>query len=611
MINQEQVDGVSALNERNVNSITFTFGRLKKGVTPAEATDDINSIESYLKKTYPEDERPSTMSLGQLGLSGHYGPSIRAFLAGLMFLAGLILLSVCANLGSLFAARAADRSREVALRLALGAGRLRVLRQLFTEAVLISLAGGAVGLWGAVVLLGRLSVWQPFPHGPLGAIVNPDASVYGVAWLLALASGFLFGAVPVKQVLRTSPYEVIKAGSSGRVGRRVAVRDLLLGAQVAICAVLVISSMVAARGLVRSLHSNLGIEPQNATLVDIDLNMAGYRDYEVPAMQKRMLDAMGSIPGVASTALVGPQPPCRMYNMRSLVFADKTADLRPSNAAADSFTYSISPEYFRAAGTVLLSGRAFTWHDDKNAPRVAVVNPEFASKLFGSTAKAIGGYYKMPDGTRIKVVGIVEQGKHTANLAEAPQPAMFLPILQLPSNETWLVLRSPRDPQQLSAAIRAKLRELDPGLPSYIQTWNIEMGEAFFAPRIAAISLGVLGVIGALLSITGVFGLAAYSVSKRLRELGIRMALGAQRKEVLEAALGRALKLLAIGSGTGLLLGILASRVLASIVSLATPRDPLVLAGAVLAMSLVGLLATWIPARRALSIEPSMLMREE
>ena len=319
----------------------------------------------------------------------------------------------------------------------------------------------------------------------------------------------------------------------------------------------------------------------------------------------------GSIPGVASTGLVGPVAPIRvLWDLHSIVFADKTADLRPSNAAADPDTYSISPEYFGAAGPVLLSGRAFTWHDDKNAPRVAVVNPEFASKLFGSAAKAIGGYYKMADGTRIQVVGIVEEGKYRSP-AEAPQPAMFLPILQLPWNEAWLVLRSPRDPEQLSAAIRAKLRELDPGLLPYIEPWNNDIDGALFAPRMAAISLGVLGVIGALLSITGVFGLAAYSVSKRLRELGIRMALGAQRKEVLEAALGRAFRLLAFGSAAGLLLGIVASRVLASIVYQATPRDPLVLAGAVLAMSLVGLLATWIPARRALSIEPSMLMREE
>ena len=610
MINQEEVNGVSVLNERGIDSeLGFMFGRLKKGVTPAEATGDLNSITSYLKKTYPKDKHPSTMSLGQLGL-GDWKSSIRAFLGGLIFLAGLILLAVCANLGSLFAARAADRSRDLAMRLSLGAGRVRVLRQLFTEAVLLSLAGGAVGLGGAVVLLRWLSDWQPIPQAPLSAIVNPDGSVYGVALLLALASGFVFAAVPAKQVLRTSPYQVIKAGSTGRVGGQIAVRDWMLGAQVAICALLVISSMVAVRGLARSLHTNLGIEPRNTLLVETRLNMAGYRDYEVPPMQQRMIDNLDSIPGVASTGLVSPWPPVRATYSRSIVFADKTIDLRPSNAAADPITYSISPEYFRAAGTALLSGRVFTSHDDKNGPRVAVVNPEFARKLFGSAAQAIGAHYKMPDGTRIRVVGIVEQGKYTSNLAEAPQPAMFLPILQLPSNDTWLVLRSPRDPQQLSAVVREKLREVDPGLSLYIQTWNTEIDAAFFAPRMAAISLGVLGVIGALLSITGVFGLAAYSVSKRLRELGIRIALGAQRKEVLEAALGRAFKLLAFGSAAGLLLGILSSRVLASIVYQADSHDPLVLAGAVLAMSLVGLLATWIPARRALSIDPSMLMRE-
>jgi predicted permease len=611
MINQEQVDGASVLNDRSDLYLDFVFGRLKKGVTPAEAAGDLNLIGSYLKKAYPKDKRPSTMSLEQLGLGGWFGPSIRSSLAGLMFLAGLILLAVCANLGSLFASRAADRSREVALRLSLGAGHLRVLRQLFTEAVLISLAGGAVGLWGAVVILRWLSGWQPMPFGPISFNVNPDASVYGVALLLALASGFLFGAVPVKQVLRTSPYEVIKAGPSSRAGGRFTVRDLMLGTQVAICAVLVVASMVAVRGLSRSLHANLGIEPRNTLLVETGLKLAGYRDSQVPAMQKRMLDAMESIPGVPSTGLVGPLPPIEGGNYRSIVFSDKTADLRPSNAAADPVTYSISPEYFRAAGTVLLSGRAFTWHDDQNAPRVAVVNPEFAGKLFGSADKALGGYYKIPDGTRIQVVGIVEEGKYGLDLAEAPQPAMFLPILQLPSKEAFLVLRSSRDPQQLSAAIRAKLRELDPGLPSFIRTWNTDLGVALFGSRMAAISLGVLGVIGVLLSITGVFGLAAYSVSKRLRELGIRMALGAQRKEVLETALGRAFKLLAFGSGAGVLLGILARRVLALIVYQANPLDPLVLTGAVLAMSLVGLLATWIPARRALSIEPSMLMREE
>jgi ABC-type antimicrobial peptide transport system permease subunit len=294
-----------------------------------------------------------------------------------------------------------------------------------------------------------------------------------------------------------------------------------------------------------------------------------------------------------------------------IVFTDETTDLRPSNAAARPVMYSISPEYFHAAGTALLAGRDITWHDDQNGPRVAVVNQEFARKIFGSVANALGRYFKRRDGTRTQVVGIVQDGKYTPNLAEDPQPAMFLPILQSPSSETWMVVRSNRDPQQLAAAIKSKLRDLDAGLPSFIQKWNKQMDTALFGPRMATVALGVLGVMGAMLSITGIFGMAAYSVSKRLWELGIRMALGAQRKEVLQAALGRPFKLLALGSAAGLLLGILAARVLAFIVYQATPRDPLVLAGVVLAMLLLGLLATWIPAQRALSADPLKLLREE
>ena len=386
--------------------------------------------------------------------------------------------------------------------------------------------------------------------------------------------------------------------------------DLLLGLQIAICAVLVTSSIVAVRGLIRSLHANFGFEPQNAMLMNTDLTMAGYRGDRVPAMQKRMIDAMETIPGAKSVGLVGQYPPLWAGLNKEIVFTDKTADLRPANAAADAGLYSISPDYFKAAGTALLSGRTVTWHDDKNAPRVAVVNQEFARKVFGSVINAMGGYYRILDGIRVQVVGIVEDGKYDS-LTEDPTPATFLPTLQSPSSESYMVVRSDRDPQQLAAAIRSKLRDLDAGLPSYVQTWNEAMSGALFAPRVSTISLGVLGMMGAMLSIIGIFGMAAYSVSQRLRELGIRMALGAQRKEVLEAALGRAFKLLAFGSGAGLLLGILASRVLAFIVYQATPRDPLVLAGVVLAMALVGLLATWIPAQRALSVDPLRLLREE
>jgi predicted permease len=611
LVNQEQVEGVNDLNARGKRWVFMTMGHLKPGVTPAQAVADLNSIGSYLEKTYPKEDDQRTFTLARPSLYGDYlGQPVRAFMTGLMLLAALILLAACANLGSLFAARAADRSREVALRLALGASRARILRQLFTEAVLLSLLGGAVGLWGSVALLHGLSAWQPFSRWPIQVPVNPDVNVYGIALLLTLASGFLFGAVPVRQVLHTDPYEIVKSGSIAKIGTRLTIRDLALVVQIAICAVLVTSSMVAVRGLLHSLHSNFGFEPHNALLADTDLSMSGYRGDSVPEMQKRMIDAVESIPGVTSVGLIDWAPLVSGGERGTHVFTDAATDLKPSNSAADAFAFSISPDYFHAAGTSLISGRTFTWHDDKNAPPVAVINQEFARKVFGSVAIATGRYFKNQDGARIQVVGVVEDGKYD-RVTEDPRAAMFLPILQSPSTQTYLAVRSDRDPTQLSAAIRSTVRELDAGLPLYIGPWNKELDTALFASRMAAMTLGVMGAIGAMLSLTGIFGMAAYSVTKRLRELGIRMALGAQPKEMLQAALGRAFKLLSFGSAAGLLLGILASRVLASIVSQATPRDPLVLAGVVLAMSLLGLLATWIPAHRALSIDPAILLREE
>jgi ABC-type antimicrobial peptide transport system permease subunit len=204
----------------------------------------------------------------------------------------------------------------------------------------------------------------------------------------------------------------------------------------------------------------------------------------------------------------------------------------------------------------------------------------------------------------------VENGKYQT-ITQDQKPAMFLPCMQSPASASYLVVRSQRDPQELAAAMRNKLRQLDSGLPVDTKTWNELLAVVLFPSRVATMSLGVMGTIGAMLSITGIFGMAAYAVSKRLRELGIRVALGAQRTEVLQAVLGRTVRLLALGSGIGLVLGILSTRVLAFIVYQATPRDPLVLTGVVLAMALLGLVATWIPAQRALSVNPMMLLRED
>ena len=609
MVNEEQVEGTSDLNDRGSRSLMMVVGHLKAGVTPAQAVADLNSIGSYLEKTYPKDDHQMNFSLGRPGFFGdEISHPVQAFMAGLMLLAGLILLAACANLGSLFAARAADRSREVALRLALGSSRNRVLRSLFTESVLVALLGGALGVWVAAALLRWLSVWQMFGNFTLQIAVNPDVKVYGVAVLLTLVSGFLFGAVPVSQVLRTSPYEVVKAGSVSRVGRRITTREILLVVQVAICGVLVTSSIVAVRGLARTLHANFGFDPQKVVLVRVDLLMAGYSGDRLPPMQARVLNAVKNIPGVESAGLSDPLLLNDTYNTN--VFTDRAADLSALKAAASAYIFHVSPEYLRAEGTALLAGRNFTLHDAKDSPRVAMVNREFARKIFGSVENAVDGYFKMPDGTRVKVVGIAEDGKYTT-LTEDPHPAMFLPILQSPSNTPWLVVRSSGDLRQLGVDIRRTLHELDPGLPVDIETRYDEMVTVMFPARMATIALGVLGVMGAMLAVTGIFGMAAYSVSKRLKELGIRIALGAQRREVLRAALGRAFRLLVFGSAAGLVFGILASRVLAHIVFQATPRDPLVLVAVILAMSLLGLVATWVPAQRALHIDPVVLLREE
>jgi len=274
------------------------------------------------------------------------------------------------------------------------------------------------------------------------------------------------------------------------------------------------------------------------------------------------------------------------------------------------FRYEVTPGYFAAAATSLLAGRDFTAHDQKGSPAVGILNAEFARRMFGSVDAAMGRFFRLQDGTRVQIVGIVENGKYLST-TEDRQPAVFLCSLQWPAISSYIVVRSQRPPDQLAALVRDTARKVEPGLPADVQSWNTLLGVALFPARMATLALGVLGGIGAILSITGIFAMAAYSVSRRLKELGIRVALGARRTQVLQTALGRALNLLALGSAGGVVLGFLASRVLASVVYGATPRDPFVVAGVILSMALLGLVATWVPAQRALAANPMVLLREE
>ncbi len=609
LVDMKLIAGWDPIDERG-DHFTWVLGHLKPGVTPAAATADLNRIAATLAKTYPAADDGLKFSLARPGLVGDtLGQPARAFMAGVMGLAALILLAACANLGSLFAARIADRSREIAVRMALGSRRKLILRQLFTEACLVSISGGVVGIALAVVILRVLSAWRPIPDIPINVPVNPDIRTYVFALVLALLAGFLFGLVPVRQILRADPWQIIRSGSMSQRLRRFTLRDVLLALQIAICAVLVTSSLVAVRGLARSLTSDYGFHPQGVMLARTDLHMSGYDGDRRVQMERKMLDEAAGIPGVTAAGYAD-RLPLSIGGNDSSVFRDTTSDFRPTNSVADAQQFDVSPDYFRAAGSAMLAGRSLTLNDDKQAPTVAVVNREFARKVFGGVEKAIGGHYKVWGGTRVQVVGVVEDGKYET-LTEDQQPAMFYSFLQQPSSNTWILVRSDRDPEEIAAALQRKLRGIDSSVPIEIKTWTSELDSALFAARVATVALGVLGLLGAMLAITGIFGMASYAVSKRLRELGIRVALGADQRKVLSAALGRAFRLLAIGSAAGMILGLLATRVLSYIVYQATPRDPMVLMGVIVTMMGVGLVAAWIPARRALAVDPMILLRDE
>lgn len=609
IINEEQVEGYSFLVKRANHGI-FVIGMLKPGVTVRQAEDNLNTLAQQMKRENPVADDTLVARLVKPGLLGDVlGGPAKPFLTALMGLALLVLIAACVNLAGVFAARSADRSRELAIRLSIGSSRWRILRQLLTEATLISLAGGISGTFIATAMLRILSRWQPISEYPISVSVTADGQVYLLALLLSIAAGILPGLLPARQVWRTDVSDALKSGStSARVVRRFTLRDALLGIQIALCALLVTASLVAVRGLARSLHAPFGFAPQGVMIAEAEMQMAGYSDDSALPLQRRMIEAVLQIPGVTSVGVINWLPLSGGGSNWS-VYKEGTSDVRPSNSVMSPHAYQISPGYLVAAGTKLMNGRDFTWDDGPNKSRVSIVNSTFAHKMFGDQP-AVGLHFLGGDKTNYEVVGVVEDGKYEM-LTEDASPAMFFPIAQNRDANTNLIVRSNLSSAEISAALNRTLTGIDSSLPFNLRSWSDRLSLVLFPARIATAALGVMGVLAAMLAITGIFGVAAYTVSRRLRELGIRVALGAVRGQLIRAALGRPLLVLTSGSLTGLFLGILASRLLAALVYDATPRDPLVLLGAVASMSLIGLVATWIPARRALTVNPAQLLRED
>ena len=588
----------------------WVVGRLKPGISVAQATTDLNSIAADLARQYPAQDDGLEFKFARPGLIGDaIGGPARSFALGVLALAGLVLLATCTNLAGLLIARASDRRREIAIRLSIGATRWRIVRQMLTESLLISLLGGAAGYALAVTLSHLLSQWHAPMDFPVQFNVEPDWRVFFFAFVISLIAGLLFGAAPAGNASRTDAQAVLKGEQSGWRRRRLAMRDVLVVLQVALCFVLVSACLLSLRGLQQSLGLHLGFQPEGVSAVAFDLGLAGYTEEQGRNFQRNAFAIMRQLPGVASAACSNSVPLSIDQNMRMSYSEDnpnaKVADGRPT------FAYQVSPQFFKTMGIELLAGRDFNWHDDSKAPLVAVVNRAFGRQVFKSETPLGKRFRFSGKNPLIEVVGVVEDGKYES-LTETDRPAVFESMLQHYNTTTTMLVKSSMPEAQMVDQMRTAMARLDSHLPLF-GTGSLRqmLGFAFFPTHAAAIALSAFGILAIMLAATGIHGLVSYAVARRVKEIGIRIAIGARPAQVIRLVVGRILVLLAAGALIGLILAIGTGTVLASVVYQASPHDPMVLGMVVLTIGLLGLLSSWAPTRRALHIEPTVALRHE
>ncbi len=364
-----------------------------------------------------------------------------------------------------------------------------------------------------------------------------------------MLAAVLFGLLPLRQIFKTDPNDAIKSGGiHASTGRRWALRDVLLTAQIALCCITVTAAFVSLRGLAKAMNMNVGFNPANTVRTEFDLGWAGYNADAASHFQRQLLDNVSHLPGI-QTAGYANSTPLSIEVSTIGIFSEKTSDFRDSNLIDNAYSYSVSPGYFSAAGTPLLAGRDVSFVDTPDTPRVAVVNRRFAQEVFHSE-DVIGRYFKNGSGTSFQIVGLVADGKYLT-LTEDPAPAAFLPISQQPATNTTLIVRPQPDTSvaEIVGTVRNVIRDLDTAVPILTSgSWTSQLTLSLFPSQAATVALGLFGAFGLLLSVTGTFSVASYTVGKRLRELSIRSALGARGKQILWAALGRMLILLACGS---------------------------------------------------------------
>jgi predicted permease len=610
MMMQPQIETYSWLNTRNTFN-TWMGGRSKPGVTVEQAEANLAAIAAQLAREHAVNEG-MRLTLSAPGLAGSMLRSpTRAFGVALMFLASLVLLAACANLATLISARAGDRARELAIRMSIGAGRWRLVRQLSTESLALAALGAIAGGAMAAALLRALSTWRAPLDFPVQFDVTADWRVFAFTVLAAAVTGILFGIGPVIRVWRTDATAGLKGDAAAvRTGRVWLPRDLLLPVQLAFACLLVVASLVAVRGLVRSFETPLGFRPDGVAVVGYDLGLARYDKERGRSFQQRALEAMAALPGVESAA-VASSVPLSIDQSTTTVFAEGTTDFRPRNRHGATY-YLVSPSYLRTVGTTLIGGRDFTLRDNEASPFVAVVNRTFARRVTGTEA-AVGRRFRWgPKGKDlVEIIGVVEDGKYET-LTETPKETVFFSVLQSYSPTTVMLARTRRPVAEVAGEMRSTIGRLDPDIAVYsVGALRDILGLVYLPMRAAAIALGTFAGLALMLCVTGVYGLAAHTVSQRTKEIGIRMAVGARPKQILRFVFGRLGGLVAAGALIGVSLAIAGTDLLGRIVPDVTSRDPMIIAGSILLIAFVALIAAWHPARRALGLDPMQCLRHD
>lgn len=602
------------LTRRDVRWLTVK-GRLKAGISVAQAQADLTAIAAQLQKMYPQTNRNQRIRVqSEFELRARQSPPNVALVVMLCLLALCVLLVACANVAGLLLSRARSRSREIAIRLAIGANRGGLVRQLLLENLLLAIAGGIAGI--AVAYAGaKFFSRLPIPSDlPIVFAVGLDRRVLFFTLAVSLLSTLLFGLTPALGTTRPELVPALKAADADSVGRRrFWGRNLIVSGQVALSLVLLVVSAVLLQGFRDELMQGPGYRTDHLFLTSFDTQMVHYADHQMRHFYKEVLDRTRAAPGVKSAALTSVVP---LIGGDGIGVVPEGYELPRGEQAINVFDSIVSDGFFNTMGIRIVQGRAFLESDQANSPPVGIVNEHLANHYWPK-GDAIGKRFRLRSstGTLVQIVGIAKMSKYFW-IAEPPLDYVYLPYTQNPRSALTLVAQADAsDASTLAPVLREVVRGLDPNMPVFdVRTMqDLYTQRAVKTPNMIAQSVAGLGFMGLVLAMVGLYGLVAYSVSRRTREIGIRMAIGADRQKVVQMVLKQGLKLGLAGIAAGLVISFFACRFLTSAIWIASfnHTNPLLFIAISLPLLLITALATYAPARRASLIDPMRALREE